>query len=209
MKVDILQCTSEPVSVISLAAGCCYGKDDVSMKRIENCFKGRHMSVFEHAHVTFRVSDISRACTHQLVRHRLASYSQRSQRYTKLTKKDLKDRNWYVTPPDILNGDSKMEKWDYDACMSGFLVDYLGALEKGVKPEDARFLLPEAVKTEIVCSMNLREVYHFLDVRYSKNAQWEIRELASTLLETLKDRGNQWYNLMMLWERRENAPIDR
>ena len=83
MEVKILAWTHSPVDLIATAAGTCYGKDDPSAKRVERCYKARHMGVFEHASVTFRIEGISRACSHQLVRHRMASYNQRSQRYCK------------------------------------------------------------------------------------------------------------------------------
>lgn len=205
MELKILNLSDHPLETVSLAAGCCYGKDDFSEKRVEICYMNRHMSVFEHANVTFRASGISRSCSHQLVRHRLASYSQRSQRYTKLTAMDLKDRDWYVTPPYIL--DDPEIKWDYDRDMEGALINYLGLLDMGVKREDARFLLPEATKTDIVCTMNLREIYHFLDTRLNKRAQWEIRELAKLLFLALFYReddedvetSSQWHKLMILW----------
>jgi len=216
MELKILSITGYPMETISLAAGRCYGKDDVSENRVKTCFNNGHTSVFEHATVTFQVSGISRSCSHQLVRHRVASFSQKSQRYTKLTLKDLKEGDWYVTPPYIL--EDRKRKWDYDKDMESVLTNYLGLLDMGVKPEDARFLLPEGTKTDIVCSMNLREIYHFLDVRLSKNSQWEIRDLAKGLYEELcykrydgdaenKETWVQWRKLMLLWydENREKA----
>ena len=198
MTVKILACTPNPVDVVSLAAGCCYGKDDVSEKRVVNCISSGHMSVLEHVSVTFEVSDISRACSHQLVRHRVASYSQKSQRYTKLTVSNLGKTDWYVTPPDVLDHTSTMEKWDYDLCMKAFLTNYLGALEGGMKPEDARFMLPEATKTDIVCTMNFREICHFVGTRYTRNAQWEIKQVAKDLVKALYEQGDGWDKLVEL-----------
>ena len=192
MTVKVISCTQDPVKVVSLAAGCCYGKDDVSEKRVVNCISSGHMSVLEHVSVTFEVSDISRACSHQLVRHRVASYSQKSQRYTKLRVSNLGKTDWYVTPPDILDHTSKMEKWDYDQCMNAFLTNYLGAIEGGMNPEDARFMLPEATKTDIVCTMNFREICHFVEMRGSKNAQWEIRQVAKDLVKAIFAQGGGW-----------------
>ena len=198
-KIDVITATENPIDVVSLAAGCCYGKDDVSFKRVKRCFDNGHMSVFEHASAVFKISDISRSCSHQLVRHRLASYSQRSQRYTKLTLDNLKNKDWYVIPPDILNDKTEMGRWDYDLCMEGFLVNYLGALDKGCNAEDARFLLPEAAKTEIVCTMNAREIFHFLQTRLSYRSQWEIRNVAISLVKALSNESEQWCSMMELW----------
>lgn len=196
MTVNIFTCTDRPIDVISLAAGCCYGKEDVSEKRVVNCISSGHESVLEHAGATFMVTDISRACSHQLVRHRVASYSQKSQRYTKLSTRNLSGRDWYVVPPDILDGTATMEAWDYHANMHAMLINYLGAIEGGLKPEDARYLLPEAVKTDIVCTMNLREVKHFVDLRGTKNAQWEIRQVAFDLVKALYEHDSQWKELI-------------
>lgn len=202
MSVRILRATERPLELISFCAGQCYGKSNYSEKRVKACYDRGHMSVFEHVTVTFQAWNISRACTHQLVRHRMASYSQLSQRYTKLTRKDLKDRNWYVMPPDISS--NKQGSLDFHNAMYEALKRYLYILEGGLKPEDARFALPEATKTEICVTMNLREIYHFLNVRYSSKAQWEIRKLAEDLHDKLCNYpgmdNDQWRFLMNLWE---------
>ena len=190
MNVNVMQLTAKPLEVISLAAGCCYGKDDVSQKRVRSCYISGHMSVFEHASVTFKISGISRSCSHQLVRHRLASYSQQSQRYCRI---DTDGDDWYVTPPDILEDPEKRE-W-YDVMMRSYAKNYQVALQSGVKPEDARYLLPEACKTEICVTMNARELFHFLDVRNSERAQWEIRKMA-IMMEMALMKFDGWKQLM-------------
>ena len=112
------------------------------------------MGVFEHACATFDIRNISRSCSHQLVRHRLASFCQQSQRYCKL---DVRSNDWYVTPPDILADDYK-RVW-YDSLMAQYADNYRLALDQlDCKPEDARYLLPEATKTDIVMTMNCREI---------------------------------------------------
>lgn len=178
MEIEIITCTANPMAVISLAAGICYGKHDVSERRVRNCYKSGHMSVFEHPSVTFKASGISRASSHQLVRHRLASFSQMSQRYCKV---DTASRDWYVMPKSFSGDDAE---W-FDDMMAEFACVYRDAIDADIKPEDARYLLPEATKTEIVVTMNARELFHFLDLRQSKAAQWEIRELANMLEEKL------------------------
>ena len=189
MKVDIVTATSRPVDVISAAAGTCYGKRDVNPNRVRNCYKSGHMSVFEHATATFFVSGVSRALTHQLVRHRLASFSQMSQRYCKV---DTDSSDWYVVPPQFTI-DHPVEFAEH---MRACAESYKGALRSGMKPEDARYLLPEATKTEITVTMNCRELFHFLDLRQSQAAQWEIRDLAGAMVDALGTYDRQWRELL-------------
>lgn len=193
MKVEIMSSTPDPIGVISRAAGTCYGKDDVSFKRVSSCFKSGHMSVFEHASVTFRIEGISRACSHQLVRHRVASFSQQSQRYCKI---DTHSCDWYVVPPEIVD---KWTRAEFDKCMVDCAQAYRDALDDGIKPEDARYLLPESTKTTIVVTMNCRELFHFLDVRMTKQAQWEIRNLAKAMRDALLEEDG-WKDLVSLRE---------
>lgn len=193
MVVSIVSATPHPMDVIAQAAGTCYGKADPNPKRVCSCFKAGHMSVFEHASVTFKVEGISRACSHQLVRHRLASYSQESQRYCKAEF----DGEWYVTPPWFQEGQNQMFIDDYRQAMMVAAFNYMQGLQAGMKPEDARYLLPEATKTTIVVTMNCRELFHFLDLRQDKSAQWEIRELANEVERSLS-AWDQWGELLAL-----------
>lgn len=201
-SVRILTCTPDPIFAISQGAGTCYGKHDLSEKRVYNCIKAGHMSVLEHASATFLIGDISRACSHQLVRHRLASYSQQSQRYCKI---DVTSDDWYVIPPDILDYEDPDGVKDllqyYKHAMSRSAYEYLTALSEGVKPEDARYLLPEACKTEIVVTMNAREFFHFLDTRVSHRAQWEIRRLAMAMRMCLAKQDGEWETLIGMYDR--------
>lgn len=194
MRVIVERATVEPVEVISRAAGVCYGKEDVSVKRVEGCFKRGHLSVFEHASVTLRVEGVSRACMAQLTRHRLCSFCVESQRYNKY---DLSGEDWYVMPPSFDENDD--QRADFKCAMSNRAVDYRYALESGIKPEDARYLLPEATKTNLVMSCNLRELYHLFDMRRDKAAQWEIRELANAIADEVAKQGEGWSFLMGLW----------
>ena len=190
MDIEIMRVTEHPISVISDAAGICYGKTGVSINRVRHCYNHGHMSPFEHASATFRVSGISRACSHQLVRHRLASYNQQSQRYCRI---DVHADGWYVMPPAFNSYLANR----YREHMTDAALGYLVALESGIKPEDARYLLPEACKTEIIVTMNVRELFHFMDVRQDKAAQWEIRELANGIEESLRRCGDvEWTQLM-------------
>lgn len=136
-----------------------------------------HESLIEHANATFEISGVSRACSHQIVRHRLASYSQESQRYV-----SMEDPEW-VLPSDIADNPEAMAVWESFAKQ---VKDAYGALrELRVKKEDARFVLPNAAATRIIVTMNFRELRHFFRVRISPHAQWEIRLVAVRMLEIM------------------------
>lgn len=190
LNVCLLSCTPNAEQLVALAAKLCYSPANINdlLKKItekdqkefvEKLVGMNHMSPVEHIGFTYAVEGISRACTHQLVRHRLASYSQQSQRYVKETNFD------YIIPPSIKNlklaayhnGDewfaNKMEeiqKW------------YQELIDVGVQPEDARFLLPNAAETKIISTMNARELLHFFKERCCLRAQWEIRAMAEEML---------------------------
>ena len=192
MKVSIIAMTEDPEGTISRAAGTSYAKRDAKFSRLRNCFERGHMSVFEHACVTFLVEGVSRACSHQLVRHRMASFVQESQRYVKL---DVSG-DWHEKP---LGFDRSGELSGlFDAVMDASARAYEAALEAGVKPEDARYLLPEAAKTSVCATMNWREIYHFLNLRADSHAQWEIRALAEELAQGLS-RDERTQRLIGLW----------
>ena len=199
MKIEIIACTPNPEELIERCGRICYDSFDrmtppESTKRlIGHLIRSGHESVFEHASATFLVSGVSRALTHQLVRHRLASYSQRSQRYVK------EKEPQYVTPPAIRNyGEVKNispETGDdlsydlsdaYDYFMEKSWHMYNELLKLGIKGEDARFVLPNACHTEIAITMNFRELRHFFKLRTSKHAQWEIRDMAKEMWEKIK-----------------------
>ncbi|TET48950.1 MAG: FAD-dependent thymidylate synthase [Anaerolineales bacterium] len=136
--------------------------------------KEGHESIVEHASATFQIEGISRACSHQLVRHRMASYSQESQRYV-----DMSDPEW-VLPPAIAESKEAKAVWDQFA---GRVQEAYRALRKlGIRKEDARFVLPNAAATKIVATMNFRELLHVFRLRITREAQWEIRELAVRML---------------------------
>ena len=193
MQVKVLQATPNPMDLISRCAGACYGKDDISHKRVRRCFESGHMSVFEHVVITVEISGISRACSHQLVRHRLASFSQQSQRYTKISGDD-----WYVMPESIDQADRHSGLYTMELVLAA--KAYQDALDDGIKPEDARFLLPEATETHLVMTCNVRELFHILDLRTDKAAQWEIRKLANEIKAQAAKVDDQWAELLELWE---------
>jgi len=133
-----------------------------------------HLSVIEHASFTFSISGVSRACTHQLVRHRVASYTQQSQRYVKFEEDEIE----CVVPPTIQG--EKREK--FMETMKLLAKSYKELLDSGVPAEDARYLLPNAATTQIFVTMNGRELIHFFGLRCCTRAQWEIRDMSNRML---------------------------
>jgi len=138
-----------------------------------------HASVIEHASFTFSIEDVSRAMTHQLVRHRIASYTQQSQRY--ITYDTLEK---YVSPESI--ADSSEAKRIFDETLEKISETYQKLLKMNIPKEDARFILPNASKTNIIVTMNARELRHFFNLRCCARAQWEIREVAVEMLRQAK-----------------------
>jgi len=137
-----------------------------------------HVSVTEHANFTFSVKGISRACSHQLVRHRLASYTQQSQRYVKFAKDELE----YVTPESILKSKYSTEYTEF----MRKIADFYERMSSEIPVEDARYILPNSMKTNIVITMNARELNYFFSMRLCNRSQWEIRELAEKMLKEVK-----------------------
>ena len=170
------------------------GSDKVKANRAWHCFELGHMSVFEHVSVTWKISGISRACSHQLVRHRLASFCQQSQRYVVVNT----DADWYVIPPSIRDDDRMLE--EYASEMWRCAEYYKSLLDDGMKPEDARYVLPEATKTDIIVTMNLREFMSFYKARSDKAAQWEIRELAEDMMRSFYMLGGEWMEIIHMIE---------
>ena len=138
-----------------------------------------HVSVIEHASFTFSIEGVSRAMTHQLVRHRIASYTQQSQRYVAY---DTLEK--YVTPPSI--ADNTEAKKTFDETLAKISETYQKLLNLGIPKEDARFILPNAAKTNIIVTMNARELRHFFNLRCCARAQWEIRQVATEMLRQVK-----------------------
>lgn len=154
----------------------------MSAKKVDRLLKrtvgAGHHSVVEHAVFTFSIEGVSRALTHQLVRHRIASYSQQSQRYVRF------EEATYVTPPEV---DRRPEAREvFDASVEAAWVAYRSLVEAGVPEEDARFMLPNAATTNITVTMNARELIHFFRLRCCLRAQWEIRRVANRMLEECK-----------------------
>lgn len=169
MQVALINHTPDPVITMSRAAAVCYDSEP-STKIVEHCLKSGHESITEFATFHFEIVGISRACSHQLVRHRLASYAQRSQRYCK------EGATQFVYPPSIRANSTAVQC--YNAALVEVLVTYRHLLDLGIPPEDARYILPNATQTALHVSMNFRELRHFCEQRLCSRAQWEIQEVA-------------------------------
>lgn len=190
MKVRLLKHTPDPERLCAVAAMTSYESKGTSKllerldvekarKILRRVMSYGHHSVIEHASFTFSVEGVSRALTHQLVRHRLASYTQQSQRY--VTYETLEH---YVTPKSILENEEA--KKIYDDALMNISGTYQKLLNQGVPKEDARFILPNAAKTNILITMNARELRHFFNLRCCERSQWEIREMATEMLKQVK-----------------------
>jgi thymidylate synthase (FAD) len=186
MDVRLLYHTPEPERAIAAAARLCYApigaaellehmSEDAVRRVLKTVITSGHTSTLEHASYTFAIDGVSRAMTHQLVRHRLASYNQQSQRYVSYDSEPT-----FVVPPSVASDPAARGLFD-DACEAAF-VAYRALLDAGVPAEDARYLLPNAMETKIVVTMNVRELLHFFELRCCKRAQWEIREVALEML---------------------------
>lgn len=165
-----------PEDVIVRAGRVCYrsaNKGDPG-KFIQARIAEGHDSILEHSSVTYEVRGISRACSHQLVRHRIASYSQESQRYVDMTDPE------FVVPPAIAENGEAMATWIVHMRRVATVYEYFRGI--GIHKEDARFVLPNATATTIVVTMNFRALRHFFETRISAAAQWEIRHLALEML---------------------------
>ena len=152
--------------------------DEQVEKLVDKIIKMGHASTMEHVSFTFGIEGVSRVLTHQLVRHRLASYSQQSQRY--VAEHDFE----YILPPSIAERPEASER--FKALMENIQQAYNDLVEAGVPKEDARYVLANATETKIVVTMNARSLMHFFNLRCCNRAQWEIRELAYKMLAEAK-----------------------
>ncbi len=215
MKVKLIANTPMAETVVAAAAKLCYSPvgveeitENLTKEKTENFVNMLmdigHESPIEHVSYTFAIEGVSRVLTHQLVRHRLASYSQQSQRYVKL------DQFQYIVPPAIKKNNKakaifveamKKSQQDYDQIVSlltedhekVFLKEGLSSVEAKKKAskkaiEDARFVFPNACETKIVVTMNARSLMNFFKHRCCNRAQWEIRNLATEMLRLVRQK---------------------
>lgn len=182
-NVEIIAVTPNALDVIERAGRNCYNSQmnkETQDKFIADKVKKGHDSILEHASVTFELTGVSRALSHQQVRHRIQGVSQQSQRYVKA------DNFEYVIPPTILHNEKIFN--EYVEIMERIRAFYTKAVIDHIPAEDARYLLPNATTTKMVFTMNFRALRNFIDLRAEKHAQWEIREVAiDILLKMVKD----------------------
>ncbi len=190
MNIELMYHTPDPEQAVAFAARLCYSPSDLEELKVKTSnldiqnFISRimslgHHSVLEHASFTFGVEGISRVTSHQLVRHRVASYSQQSQRYVSLS-----DGFDAVMPPSVAANQETRRIFDFTTGVMHQAYNQL--LEMGIKPEDARYLLPNATETRIIVTMNARELLHFFRLRCCERAQWEIRDMALGMLKLVR-----------------------
>ncbi|MDA3900474.1 MAG: FAD-dependent thymidylate synthase [Spirochaetes bacterium] len=186
IDVSLLAVTPDSEKLIEEAGRTCYlsfDKSGTNENFITNAIKRGHLSIIEHASASFRIKGASRAFTHQLVRHRVASFSQQSQRYV-----DENNFN-YAVPESIQNNPEALEL--YTSFMQQAQSTYSQLRNMKILKEDARFILPNALESEIVFTANFRELRHFFDIRLEKKAQWEIRIVAFKMLQILQHEAPQ------------------
>lgn len=188
MKVTLMSYTKDPEKIVASAVRQCYSPSSATeikkkitkaecAKFIKMVVATGHTSTIEHVSFTFAIEGVSRVLTHELVRHRIASYSQQSQRY-------INGKNFgFVTPPTILS--KKEAKKLFDDTIKDLGEKYEKLIELGVPKEDARFILPNATDVKIVVTMNARSLYNFLARRMCNRAQWEIRTMATLMHKEL------------------------
>ncbi len=189
IKVTLLEHTPEPERVVAMSARLCYSpsgaaelREKLPEQKVTDLVKMLvdmgHASTLEHVSFTFGIEGVSRVLTHQLVRHRIASYSQQSQRY--VAAHDFA----YVTPPSIAAVPEAKER--FESLMRSIREAYDAFTALGIPKEDARYALANATETKIVVTMNARSLLHFFNLRCCNRAQWEIREMAYQMLAEAK-----------------------
>lgn len=189
MRVALLHHTPEPERTVAAAARLCYspvGAEAIREKMTDEQINGLlqkilssgHHSTMEHVSFTFAIEGVSRVLTHQLVRHRIASYSQQSQRYVK--EHDFE----YILPPSVAESPEATVR--FKLLMDEVRKTYAALVDMGVHQEDARYVLANATETKIVVTMNGRALLNFFALRCCNRAQWEIRDLAKEMLRQVK-----------------------
>lgn len=190
MMVKLVRHTPEPERTVAMSARLCYSpigaaqleekiSDEQAANLVRKLVSMGHLSTLEHVTFTFAIEGVSRVLTHQLVRHRIASYSQQSQRYVK--EHDFET----IVPASIA---SKPEtKAKFDKLMTEIQAMYDEFIALDIPAEDARYILPNATETKIVCTFNARSLLNFFSLRCCTRAQWEIRALANEMLRQCQE----------------------
>ncbi|NLI77293.1 MAG: FAD-dependent thymidylate synthase [Candidatus Riflebacteria bacterium] len=193
MHIRLLKHTPEPDRLVALAARRCYSSlpaeridEKIGEKEVDRLLEmlrlRNHLSPFEHVSFTFSLDGVSRALSHQLVRHRIASYSQESQRYVEYNKLEQLP---YVVPPSIQANPEATGL--FQSATEHALKAYRGLLALGIPPEDARYVFPNAVETKLIFTLNARSLFNFFEQRCCQKAQWEIRHLAFKMLDVCRE----------------------
>lgn len=189
MRTTLIDITHNPEKRIAEYAAICYGADtapDANARRVKKLMNLRHLAVLRFASATFLVEDISRVCSHQMVRHPHLSYLQKSQRYT--SEHDSK----IVVPYSIVEDQTLLNQWE--ACAKNASATYTAMLKAGIRKEDARFILPQATTTSMYVTGNFQAWFDFLLRRLDKHAQWEIREVAAVIYANLRCNAPNIFN---------------
>lgn len=175
MKVTLIQATPNPIETIAQIASICYDSNPKNpLGLVKHLYKNGHHSVFEHIYFTFKIEGISRACSHQLVRHRHCSFTQRSQRYC--------DEDGFKVVEPLSIAHNVEASSEYNAGLIDIRYVYAQTQSQGVPNEDARYILPNACATDLYLSCNLRELIHMSNERLCSRAQWEIRDLIKEMV---------------------------
>lgn len=182
MKVELIDCTTDPLFIISHAARTCYNSldKDVLSKRadfVKGLIKSGHETPLEFASATFDISGISRICQNQMVRHRHASFCVMSERYVDVSNME------FTYPYSILKEYAGLVDYVKDSVRV-----YKKLLDNGIKKEDARFILPQGINTKVCVNMNFRALRNFLKLRLDIHSQWEIRQVALEIYDICKDK---------------------
>lgn len=178
MKVTLVSMTPNPIETIAKAASNCYDSKP-SNKILSHCYESGHHSIFEFAEFHFHITGISRACSHQLVRHRTANFAQRSQRY-------VNEGNYDYVTPNSISSNSKVLQL-YHQYNDTIKVFYKEMVNNGIPAEDARYILPNACCTVIDMKLDFRNLMHFCNERLCNRAQWEIREVAKRMVDCVRE----------------------
>lgn len=208
IKVDLIKYTPNPLDVAYTAMRCCYYKGtpndmfknidkytkEDKLKLIKKVIKSGHLSTIEHLYFTFAISGVDKNCTHQLVRHRLASYSQQSLRYTNIIEEcSFEELSLYINKQkSVEDGISLASKYYTDVDETNYIHylssirEYIKAINNGVKKEKARNLLCSNIRSNIVVSMDARSLLNFLAHRCCTRAQQPIRILANKMIDCIK-----------------------
>ena len=174
MKVSLIHSTPNPIETIAQIASICYDSSPKNpLKLVTHLYKNGHHSVFEHIYFTFKIEGISRACSHQLVRHRHCSFTQRSQRY-------CSEEGFLTVVPESMYSANARD--GYLNLMDTIELVYDEFQAHGIPNEDARYILPNACATDLYLSCNLRELIHLCNERLCTRAQWEIRNLVKQMV---------------------------